>query len=273
MAFGIGRIVKAVEDLSVQISGISTDLNTAVAQSGADLGTELADIRRISEANSRELAAVRREIAEVCALVESRCAEPAGPGGGAAVLAAHAVPDAVRPSFDGPLEPPYDSPADYPASSPHDAPPGSAVDLSDDHPHHDLLAHAAGVARAELVCHADTWAFIAEQASRGEHFRMPAGCTAGSTAGACDGIVELTFSGRTLIAIADALWEVTQSPDTSPGTHHLAAQIYNRFHAAVADIAPHGTGAPVRIVIDDRAPADPSPEPPTERDPVDSPAG
>lgn len=227
MAFGIGRIVKAVEDLSVRVTGISTELSTAVTQSGTDLGTDLNDIRRISEANSREIAAVRTEIAELCALVENRRTEPAGTRSGARPAAETATGFEPCP-LDESLHP-------------------------DDQPHHDLLAHAAGVANAELVCHADTWAFITQHASRGEHFRMPVDITGDAR----EGTVEVRFSGRTLIAVADALWEVTQTPGVPPGTHHLAAQTYNRLHGALADTGPGGTGGVVRVVIDDRAPARP----------------
>lgn len=208
MAFGIGRIVKAVEDLSVRV----TEISTAVTQSGTGLAKDLNDIRRISETNSREIAAVRREIAELCALVGNRRTEPAG------------TRDAA----------PFDE----------------SLHHGDDQPHHDLLAHAAGIANAELLCHADTWAFITEQASRGEHFRMPVAVTADGH----DNTVTIRFSGRTLIAIADALWEVTQTPGVPPGTHQLAAQTYNRVHGALADTGPAGTGSTVRIVIDDRTP-------------------
>lgn len=226
MAFGIGRIVKAVEDLSEQVTVTSTELNAAITQSGTDLGTALNDIRRISETNSREIAAVRRELAELCALVESRRTESAEAR--ASVPAAETGTEFEPYPFDDSLHP------------------------GDDQPHHDLLAHAAGIANAKLVCHADTWAFIAEQASRGEHFRMPVDITAN----ACEGTVEVKFSGRTLISIADALWEVTQAPGVPPGTHHLAAQTYNRIHGSLADTSPAEVGGVVRIVIDDRTPGD-----------------
>lgn len=226
MAFGIGRIVKAVENLSKQVTGNRVELSAAIAQSGTDLGNALNDIRHVSEANSREIAAVRRELAELCALVESRRTE-------AAEARTASAPAETASDFEH-----------YPFDD--------GLHSGDDQPHHDLLAHAAGVANAELVCHADTWAFIAERAGRGEHFRMPVDITADVG----DGTVEVRFSGRTLIAIADALWEVTQAPGLPPGTHHLAAQTYNRIHGAVAGTGPNGKGGVVRIVIDDRTPAD-----------------
>jgi hypothetical protein len=219
VAFGIGRIVRAVELLSGQITGTRTELNAAITQTGADLGTALNDIRSTSEANSRDIAAVRRELAELQALVQCGCTETAETG-------TETGTEPVPGLFD------------------HHPHPG------DDQPHHDLLAHAAGVSNAELVCHADIWAFITEQASRGEHFRMPVDLAFNNA----DSTVQVKFSGRTLIAIADALWEVTQSPTVPASTHHLAAQTYNRIHGALAHTGPAESGSVVRIVIDDRMP-------------------
>ncbi|MER7794850.1 hypothetical protein [Streptomyces sp. NPDC097640] len=121
-----------------------------------------------------------------------------------------------------------------------------------------LLGLAAGVAYAEVICHRDTWAFLIEQASRGEHFRLPADISEQA-----DGRVEVDVSGRTLIAILDALWETQRAPQTPAGTRHLAAQVYKRIGEALQRVTPGvgpaargdaaGQESPVtRIIIDDR---------------------
>lgn len=124
--------------------------------------------------------------------------------------------------------------------------------------HERLLALAAGVSSAELVCHRDTWAFVVEQASRGEHFRLPAELSEEP-----DGAVEVDLSGRTLIAALDALWTVQSDPATSAGSRHLAALVYERVGDALGRVRPVSVEAPTddgagrevgrtRIVIDDR---------------------
>ncbi|RCG15588.1 hypothetical protein DTL70_29990 [Streptomyces diacarni] len=118
----------------------------------------------------------------------------------------------------------------------------------------ELLGLAAGVARAELVCHRDTWAFVVERASRGEHFRLPTDISEQP-----DGTVEVDVSGRSLLAAVDELWAVRREPGASVGTQRMAALAYQRIGEALRE-----TGQSVddgaderqvtRIVIDDRPP-------------------
>jgi hypothetical protein len=115
-----------------------------------------------------------------------------------------------------------------------------------------LLGLAAGVARAEVVCHRDTWAFIVERASRGEHFRLPTDISEQP-----DGTVEVDVSGRSLIAVVDELWQVQREPGTSEGTRRMAARVYRQAGEALQEArqAPEtdsGERRVVRIVIDDR---------------------
>lgn len=126
-----------------------------------------------------------------------------------------------------------------------------------------LLGLAAAVARAEVVCHRDTWAFIVERASRGEHFRLPTDISEQP-----DGTVEVDVSGRSLLAAVDELWQVQREPTVSEGTRRMAAQVYRRIGEALegAEQVPESAGAEerraVRIVIDDR------PGPAVERPPA-----
>ncbi|WP_206321941.1 hypothetical protein [Streptomyces sp. HNM0575] len=279
-AFGIERIEKAVKHLTEQITCIGDALRDgltetrsridALAHTHTDLGNRIDDARRNSEANSRDIAAARRELADLHRLIESRRAD--------AAEALAAPPAGAGPGFE-PEPEPDPLPDPLPAHDLDAEPlPVPLDDSPHDHdPHDDLLAQAAGIANAELVCHRDTWAFLTEQASGGEHFRMPVDITpAGGGDGSADrgtdrgtdrgggrnrGTVRIGLSGRSLLGLADALWQVTQSLGTSPGTHHLAAQTYNRIQGALAHAhggpgGPGGPGGVVRIVIDDRVPYD-----------------
>lgn len=231
MAFGIERLAVAVKHLTTQVTDIGSALrdgftetrnlvSEAITYTRTDLGTRIDDTRRINEANSRDVATIRRELAELHALIEGWRADSAE---------ARSLQPAEPELFD---------------NSPH---------AGENQPHHDLLAQAAGVANAELVCHRDTWAFLTERASQGEHFRMPVDITHTDS-----GTVQVELSGRSLIAISDALWQVTQTPGTPPGTHHLAAQAYNRIHGSLADSNTSQVGNVIRIVIDDRRPSEAS---------------
>ncbi|MGK5533615.1 hypothetical protein [Streptomyces sp. URMC 129] len=127
-----------------------------------------------------------------------------------------------------------------------------------------LLELAADVAYVELSGHRDTWAFLVERAARGEHFRLP-----GDVEEDDDGTVQVEISGRTLIAVIDALWSTSNDPRESPGTRALAAQLYKRVGVALRDLEPaDSAGQPVpRIVIDKRpAGSGPQPEPGPEPD-------
>ncbi|OMI34426.1 hypothetical protein [Streptomyces sparsogenes] len=127
-----------------------------------------------------------------------------------------------------------------------------------------LLDLAAGVAYAEISCHRDTWDFLVAQSSRGQHFRLP------GMVEEKDCLIDADLSGRTLIAVLDALWHTQRNPDVEPGTRRLAAKVYGRIGDALgkveADGSPeqHRAGAEqrqpdvTRIVIDDRPPAEAS---------------
>ncbi|CDR10084.1 predicted protein [Streptomyces iranensis] len=128
----------------------------------------------------------------------------------------------------------------------------------------ELLDLAAGVAYAEISCHRDTWDFLVAQSSRGEHFRLPGAVREE------DCLIDADLSGRTLIAVLDALWHTQRNSDVEPGTRRLAAKVYGRIGDALRKVETDGNieqgqgdneqrpPGVTRIVIDDRPPAEAS---------------
>ncbi|MGY0062807.1 hypothetical protein ACWY4P_40780 [Streptomyces sp. LZ34] len=126
----------------------------------------------------------------------------------------------------------------------------------------ELLDLAAGIAYAEISCHRDTWDFLVAQSSRGEHFRLP------GAVDEKDCLIDADLSGRTLIAVLDALWHTQRDADVEPGTRRLAAKVYGRIGDALRKVEAAGAAEQAegeqaqpgvtRIVIDDRPPAEAS---------------
>ena len=114
----------------------------------------------------------------------------------------------------------------------------------------DLLRAAAGISRAKLQAHRDTWAFLVEHAIRDRHFRIPGEVedTGGS--------VTVYVSGPSLVAAVTSLQDVSRSSDSAV-TRAIAGHLHQRLTETVQAIIsnPHrGDGAgEVEIVIDDRA--------------------
>ncbi|MFC4493017.1 hypothetical protein ACFPA8_02560 [Streptomyces ovatisporus] len=249
MVFGTKR--EAVQSLDARVTGIEsgiredvttrTQLLQAVGTAGSDLGLRIDDLRRAQDETTRELTDVRRDIAELLTLIERQRADTP-----------ECRADSPEPAQAGGAGP--RGGAGGGGESDESSGGGQGGHSDDGHldDHSDLLAQAAGLAEARLVCHRDTWAFVVERAAHGEHFRMPV-----DISHTRNGTVEVELSGRTLLAVVDALWEVTQTPGTAPATHHLAAQTYNRIHGALAPSCATAGGDVVRIVIDDRQPPDP----------------
>lgn len=119
------------------------------------------------------------------------------------------------------------------------------------------ILRASSVASATLVCHRDTWDFVAAQASAHPHFRAPDLEDSG------DGLVVAALSGRSLTAALLALHHRAEQPSLSGGddTDSLARQadwamastVYGQIARALKPILP-GDGDPLRVVIDDRTP-------------------
>lgn len=118
--------------------------------------------------------------------------------------------------------------------------PASAEQPGPDEPtpadYQQLLNRAAGIAYAHLECHRDTWDFLVAQAARYEHFRLPSDVEDEDT-----GLIDVDLSGRTLIAVLDALWHTRHADDTPAGTRALAAQVYERIAGAI-DTVQTGSG-------------------------------
>jgi hypothetical protein len=113
-----------------------------------------------------------------------------------------------------------------------------------------LLRAAAGISRAKLQAHRDTWAFLVEHAIHDRHFRIP------GEVQDTDGAVTAYVSGPSLVAAVTSLHDVSRTSD-SPVTRAIAGHLHDRLTETVQAIIsnPHrGDGAnEVAIVIDDRA--------------------
>ncbi|WP_338930695.1 hypothetical protein WEB32_03235 [Streptomyces netropsis] len=113
-----------------------------------------------------------------------------------------------------------------------------------------LLRRAAGISSAKLVCHRDTWAFLLEQTARDPHFRAP-----GPVDDEHEGRVEVTLSGRSLIAVLLSLFRTSEEEDTAKlGDLAMAAELYQRIADALENTdSADRYGPQVVIVLDDRA--------------------
>ncbi|MEU8460631.1 hypothetical protein [Streptomyces sp. NPDC029003] len=147
-----------------------------------------------------------------------------------------------------PAAPEAKAPAREPAQS----------DQEDYRAHLGLLLSAASIASATLICHRETWDFIAEQTSRHTHFRLPEHID-----DAEHGRIQTSLSGRSLLAVLTTMWQVTRGNEISgPGeadrdlaTWALAAAVYRRTALAVERVThlPEKENGPAFIVLDDRS--------------------
>ncbi|MFP8887841.1 hypothetical protein [Streptomyces mangrovi] len=113
--------------------------------------------------------------------------------------------------------------------------------------HGALLLKAAQIGRLHLVCHRDTWDFIAARASGHEHFRPTA-----PVAGEADGMVRATLSGRSLIGLLISLYTVQQEDRVAgeKGDWAMALSLYNRIGENLFNAHSEGS-TPLTIVFDD----------------------
>lgn len=116
----------------------------------------------------------------------------------------------------------------------------------------ELLRAAAGISRAQVRAHRDTWAFLVEHAIRDRHFRIPGNVVDDG------GAVTVHVSGPSLVAAITSLANVSHNGDSAV-TRAIAGHLHDRLTETVQAIIdnPHrGDGAnEVLIVIDDRAKA------------------
>lgn len=272
--FGTSTVLQRIDDLKTTVGGLQAALTKTIEQGLASIRSAVEETRgaaqRTSESaasisgridtlhseiqglrtdvnrlqdTTRTAAAARsddrvlREIAELKATVEGWRAD-------AAEQAQRAAAEAVQ------TEEQQQAPA--------------APDAPDPGDFEQLLALAAGVAYAEISCHRDTWDFLVAQSSRGQHFRLPGAVRED------DCLIDADLSGRTLIAVLDALWHTQHDHEVEAGTRHLAAKVYGRIGDALGNVDPGSSparprrdGDPnqpdvTRIVIDDRPPAEAS---------------
>ncbi|MET8658617.1 hypothetical protein [Streptomyces griseus] len=121
------------------------------------------------------------------------------------------------------------------------------------------ISRAARVASATLVCHRDTWEFVATQAGSHPHFRPPA------LEDRENGLVAAVLSGRSLVAMLLALYQVEKTsvlqPDTGDVNEVTAYADWimaTKVYTSTADVLRHAystDGDPVVITIDNRLPA------------------
>ncbi|MFP8944604.1 hypothetical protein ACLIYM_24650 [Streptomyces fenghuangensis] len=114
--------------------------------------------------------------------------------------------------------------------------------------HAELLLNAAGVSRAELVCHRDTWEFLLVQAARHPRFRVP-GTVEEDTE---HGLVWTHLSGPSLIAALISLWKTREEPSEEVDADWaMAAVLYDRIRDRLTEAGPGDGRRTVRIVLDD----------------------
>ncbi|WP_426501649.1 hypothetical protein [Streptomyces sp. D54] len=121
------------------------------------------------------------------------------------------------------------------------------------------IMRAGKVASATLVCHRDTWEFVAAQVGSHPHFRTP------TLEERENGLVAAVLSGRSMVAMLLALYRVAIASRRRPDGEDLeelvayadwamASQVYYAT-ARVLSTAWSGEGDSVIITIDNRVPA------------------
>ncbi|TFI30122.1 hypothetical protein [Streptomyces sp. 4R-3d] len=248
-------------EIRAQINSIRDILATAVKDVGATLSRDISEIAQDTERQRRELADLigtaidglqhdNRELRDALRSVQSD------------ISAARRELQQVRTEIETvrlEAAQPQTTP-DPPAAS--GSPPEPSATRSeqqqggDEEEFNTLLDLAAGIAYAKISCHRDTWDFLVAEAARGEHFRLPAIVNPDD-----DYLIDVDISGRTLIAMLEALQRTQGNRQLGAGTRHIASKAYRRIKHALQQLAPDGTPAtqptgdraPVtRIVIDDR---------------------
>jgi hypothetical protein len=125
---------------------------------------------------------------------------------------------------------------------------GASLSAEAQEEHRRLLRRAAQISHAQLVCHRDSWEFLAGQAGRHPHFRMPT-----QLADHGEGRVSAALSGRSLIAVLVSLEETRHAtPDGDDADWAMAETAYERISAALTAL--EAEGETVTITLDDRTP-------------------
>ncbi|NUH42876.1 hypothetical protein HUF15_40355 [Streptomyces samsunensis] len=115
------------------------------------------------------------------------------------------------------------------------------------------IMRAGRVSSATLVCHRDTWDFVAAQVGNHPHFKTPA------LEERSEGMVAAVLSGRSLVAMLLSLYHVAEVARRGEDMDELvayadwamASQVYGET-AKVLSRAVHSEGDPVVVTIDNR---------------------
>jgi hypothetical protein len=112
------------------------------------------------------------------------------------------------------------------------------------------LRAAAGISAAVLHAHRDTWEFLVKHAGADQHFHIPGAVSE------THGIVMVSLSGPSLVALLTSLDDVRRDAKAGRGTRAIAHHLHQRIGDIVEEIArdPDSSGDfdPVTIRIDDR---------------------
>jgi hypothetical protein len=130
--------------------------------------------------------------------------EPASPGPQEQQLAAQVAAEfaAAARDLDTGNQPSPDGAAPA-AQSPHEESIAAArAGRPGDDVLFDTLYKAASISAADIVCHPHTWQFIADCTATAEHFQLPAATTDKDR----DGLITIRISGRSLVAVLNALY-------------------------------------------------------------------
>ncbi|WP_049567704.1 hypothetical protein [Streptomyces sp. SBT349] len=246
--------------LTTAISGTETRINTRIDSVNVRVDAVQADLRALKHATHALLEdeRTRQEIAKLHTLLSEQKAEIAALRAETETRRRTLEPAETQP------EPERVSAPDPRAgeAAPHtrsEPPSGSPDDVKLWKRHLDLLLASAGIASAKLTCHHDLWAFYVEKTAHEQHFRIPA-----DIKDTGNGKVQVTLSGRTLIASLTALWELrgkSRASELANGDWALSNELYEAV-AAIIESASRGrrTGEDggLSVVIDSSL--KPSPE-------------
>lgn len=227
----------------------------AVADSGAETNRRVTEVHQSLGEARNDVTGLRRDIAGLHAIIE---------GWRAAAAEARAAAEEARRAHEAALQQQVLGSQD---TEIQDRPDTSLTpETPGDHPR--LLLAAAGIAHARFDCHRDTWSFLVELAAQREHFRLPDVVEERGS-----GTLNVDISGRSLIAVLDALWEVRWNRSASAGTRALAERVYGRIDAALDAVESDQPSSPnyPHVIVDDRPPetADgPNPQPEAPSDPT-----
>lgn len=272
--FGTSAVLKAIDELKTSVSGLREALTNTIKQGLDGIKPSVDQIRDDTQRTSNsaenlsgridnlhsEIQQLRGDVERLRTSVEATTRAAADGRSDERVLREIADLRAAVEGWRADAAEARQAAAEVPQAEEQQAPP--ATDEADTGDFDELLDLAAGVAYAEISCHRDTWDFLVAQSSRGQHFRLP------GAVDEKDCLIDADLSGRTLIAVLDALWHTQRDPDVEPGTRRLAAKVYGRIgdalrkvEAVVSTEQAEGEQGPpdvTRIVIDDRPPVEAS---------------